>query len=83
MAYRIDFTPAADRQFRKLPHTLQLRIKPRIDALADKPRPRGVKRIVDGDLYWIRIGDYRVIYEIRDGEQVIEVAIVKHRREAY
>jgi mRNA interferase RelE/StbE len=83
MPYRIDFAPAASRQLRALPRLLQIRIGSRIDALATTPRPRGVKRLRVNTLYRIRIGDYRVMYNIKDDEQVIEVALVKHRREAY
>jgi len=82
VSYRILYTPAADRQFRRLPRDIMTRVAWRIDALATNPRPHGVKRLTDG-FYRLRVGSYRVIYNIVDGDQLIEVLIVKHRREAY
>jgi mRNA interferase RelE/StbE len=74
MAYRVEFSPRAERQFRDLPRQLQARLKPRFDALAEQPRPPGVEKLSDAeDLYRIRVGDYRVIYQIQDQALVILV----------
>lgn len=56
-----------------------------IQGLVAEPRPSGVKKLRDaaGDLYRIRIGDYRVIYEIDDAVIVVVIIRVRHRREAY
>ncbi len=65
--YRIEFAPAATRQFKKLPREVQVRISRRIDTLAERPRPDGVKKVeCEGSMYRIRVGDYRVIYKIVD-----------------
>jgi mRNA interferase RelE/StbE len=59
-------------------------LKARIDALAEDPRPQGIEKLsAEDNLYRIRSGDYRVIYEIRDAELLILVAKVGHRREVY
>jgi len=55
-----------------------------IGGLHDDPRPHGSKKIVGEQTAWrIRIGDYRVIYEIFDGELVVSVVRAGHRRDVY
>ncbi|HKP52834.1 MAG TPA: type II toxin-antitoxin system RelE/ParE family toxin [Chloroflexia bacterium] len=84
MTYTITFAKRAERQFRALPREVQVRLKARIDALAENSRPQGVEKLsAEDNLYRIRSGDYRVIYEIRDAELLILVAKVGHRREVY
>ncbi len=64
--YSIVFAPAALRQLRKLPTRDQKRIVREIETLEDDPRPPGVKKLIGKDDLWrIRIGDYRVVYEIK------------------
>jgi mRNA interferase RelE/StbE len=82
--YRILFAPAALRQFRKLSSQLQKRLRPHVDALADNPRPAGVVKLSGSDdIYRIRVGDYRIIYEIQDVGLVVLVLKVGNRREIY
>jgi mRNA interferase RelE/StbE len=84
MAYAIEFAPSAERAFRKLARDVQRRLRPRVDALADNPRPPGSKKLkAPVDLWRIRIGDYRVVYEIRDRILVVLVVRVAHRRDVY
>ena len=83
MAYRLEFSSAADRQFRKLPKEVQTRLKPHIDALANNPRPPGVEKLRGEEGYRLRVGDYRVLYEIHDDILLILVIKVDHRREVY
>ncbi|MEW6233865.1 MAG: type II toxin-antitoxin system RelE/ParE family toxin [Candidatus Omnitrophota bacterium] len=78
------FTPAAEKQFRKIPFHEQLRLKPHIDALAENPRPSGVKKLkAEVDRYRIHVGDCRIIYRIFDDILLITVVKIAHRREAY
>lgn len=82
--HRIQIGPSAVRQLRKLPTSVQERIAGRIEQLAIDPRPRGsIKLQGEDDLYRIRVGDYRVIYAIRDDELIVLVLRVGHRREVY
>jgi len=84
MAYKIAFSPRADRQFRDLPQKVQARLKPRIDALTNNPRPRGVEKLQGEDnFYRIRIGDYRIIYQVQDKILLILVVKIGHRRDVY
>ena len=52
--------------------------------LASNPRPSNCKKLVGGERDWrVRVGDYRVLYEIDDAEKSVRILNVKHRREAY
>ncbi|WP_414625276.1 type II toxin-antitoxin system RelE family toxin [Calothrix sp. CCY 0018] len=48
-----------------------------------EPRPNEVKKLQDDDLYRIRVGDYRIVYQIDDDIVLVSVVKVKHRREVY
>lgn len=58
-------------------------IKTAIASLADDPRPYGYKKLKGEDAYRIRVGDYRVIYEIDDGKIIVTVVSVGHRKAIY
>ena len=82
--YRVGFSRPAERQFRALPAEVRRRIAPRVDALADAPRPRGTEKLEGGeDLYRLRVGDHRILCEIREQVLLILVVRVAHRREVY
>ena len=83
MVYRIQFTPSAEREFLKLPKPLQGRLDLKIDALARNPRPGGVVKLAGQEAYRIRVGDYRVVYEIHDRVLVVLVLTVGHRGDVY
>ncbi|MBI3317960.1 MAG: type II toxin-antitoxin system RelE/ParE family toxin [Candidatus Omnitrophica bacterium] len=84
MRYTLEFKPSAAREFSKLPRPVQVSIRPRIDALVDNPRPHGVEKVAGGeDLFRIRAGDYRVVYQVQDDRLFILVVRVGHRREVY
>jgi mRNA interferase RelE/StbE len=55
-----------------------------VERLASVPRPPGCKKLVGGDKEWrIRIGDYRVVYEIDDAAKTVDVTRIAHRRDVY
>lgn len=77
MPYHILFTKAAQRQFNKLDNQVQAQLKPKIDALADAPRPPGyIKLHGVGDLYRIDSGNYRIVYSIEDKILTVEIVVV-------
>jgi len=82
--YRVALTSSADRELRSLPAQIVARIWPRIERLAVVPRPPGCKKLKTGDKQWrIRVGDYRLVYEIEDKAKTVDVTRVAHRREVY
>ena len=84
LTYSILFTAEARRQLKKLGKAVQVRLLEAIEALAILPRPSGMKKLKGGDgFYRIRVGDYRVVYQVNDGELLILVILVGNRRDIY
>lgn len=84
MSYRVEFTTAAARQVKKLPRPARDRVLDAIEDLSEDPRPHGAKKLVGEETAWrIRVGDYRVIYDIFDAEVTVTVVRAGHRREVY
>lgn len=84
--YEILFTPGARRDLVGLPVAAQRRISRAIDGLVADPRPSG-SRLLAGrpsERIWrLRVGEHRVLYEIRDARLLVLVIRVAHRRDAY
>ena len=84
MTHRIELSPSAVRQLKKLDIAARRRIQAAIETLAGEPRPAGAKKLVGGGGEWrVRTGDYRIVYEIHDGVLLVLVVAVGHRREIY
>ena len=84
MAHALDILPAARRQLSKLPRDAQPRVSAAIDALADDPRPHGYRKLLGRrDQYRIRVGDYRIIYEIHDDVLIVIVVEIGPRDSIY
>lgn len=84
MAYTVVLRPAAQRQLRKLQPDLQRRLVAEMEALAPNPRPPGCKKLAGAnDLYRIRAGDYRIVYQIADRVLIVEVVKIGHRSNVY
>ena len=82
--YTIEIAPAAERALKKLSTDIQKRIIKAFLKLEVEPRPSGVKKLSgEDDFYRIRVGDHRIVYQIRDNELVILFVSVAHRREVY
>lgn len=75
--------PKAERQFLRLDKSVQGRVAEMMSALRDIPRPHGCLKMKGGDSYRVRVGDYRVVYEIHDRTITVIVVKIAHRREAY
>ena len=83
-AYEVYLERTAEQDLKRLSARNFQRIIPHIKALAGNPRPVGCRKITGSKNDWrIRVGDYRVIYEIEDEEKVVRVMRVRHREKAY
>ena len=83
--YRIVFTGGASRAYNALSADVRKRIDKRLSVLQDNPRPPGIKALVGAaaGAYRLRVGDYRVLYEVHDDQVIVLVLMVGHRREVY
>lgn len=83
-SYRVELKPTAQKDFRKIPKKTLLRVLEGLEGLAQNPFPSQSIKLANADrLYRLRVGDYRVIYEVEAEASVITVHHVRHRREAY
>ncbi|MBF4563391.1 type II toxin-antitoxin system RelE/ParE family toxin [Microbacterium sp. VKM Ac-2870] len=83
-AYRVEFTTAAAKEVRKLEPQIRRRVLAAIANLETDPRPSGVRKLAGHESAWrVRIGDYRVLYEISNERVVVTVFRVAHRRAVY
>jgi mRNA interferase RelE/StbE len=84
MAYEIFIEKKAEKDLRRLPKNYQNKIIQKILHLKDNPKPIEARRITSSENYYrIRVGDYRIIYEINYKEKRINIFRVRHRKEAY
>jgi len=83
MAYFLNFSKQAFKELEKISEPHYSRIKKAIYDLADNPRPHGYKKLQGIDGYRIRVGDYRIIYDIFDNELVVEIITLGNRKDIY
>ena len=84
MVYRIEILPSAASDLARLEKKEQIRIVRKVNALTENPRPLGSKKLREEiDRWRIRVGDYRVIYDIKNKLVLISVVKIGHRREVY
>jgi mRNA interferase RelE/StbE len=83
MAHSIEYKESAKAELDKLPANIHRRTIKSISALKNNPRPHGCKKLTGREEYRIRVGDYRVIYEIHDTVLIVLVIKIAHRGKAY
>jgi mRNA interferase RelE/StbE len=82
--YRVLLERAAEKDLARLASEIHDRVIVAIRALAENPRPSGCRKLAGSKKDWrIRVGDYRVVYEIADEIRVVRINRVRHRREIY
>jgi mRNA interferase RelE/StbE len=85
--YRVEVSSAADRDLGKLKGRMQKqdfeRLREAVRGLAEEPRPHGVRRIKGADrAYRIRLGDFRIVYEVHDADHLVVLLQISRRTEA-
>lgn len=84
MPYSVLFTRRAERDLHALNLAVQRRLSERIDRLAEDPFPPGCRKLQAGEPYFrIRVGGYRVIYQVEGKRLIVIIVKIGHRREVY
>jgi mRNA interferase RelE/StbE len=82
MPYSVEIKPSALASLKRLPKGIAARISDKIEVLSKEPRPQGVEKLAgEENLYRIRMGDYRVVYQIQDKSWQVLVLRIGHRKE--
>ena len=82
--YELYIERTAEKDLRKLPPQYFNTVLTKIKALSNDPRPKGSRKIINSEKFWrIRIGAYRVLYEISDAEHSIKIYKIRHRKDVY
>ena len=83
MAYSVGVERRAQKQIARLSAEMQDRVEAALRALAEEPRPPGCRRLTNRGGWRIRVGDFRIVYEIDDDQRAVTVFRVGHRRDVY
>jgi mRNA interferase RelE/StbE len=84
MAYRVVITPTAVKERKRLDAETRQRIDAALRGLYENARPSGAKKLSGNKQDWrVRVGDYRILYEVDDAGNLITVWRIAHRREVY
>ena len=81
--YQIEIEASAQKTLKKLPESIRERIAKYIANLASNPRPAGCKKLKGHNKYRVRVGNYRIIYEIRDDILVVIIIKIGDRKDIY
>jgi mRNA interferase RelE/StbE len=82
--YQVEITSRAAKQLKKIPEDIKLRIEEKIQELAENPRPDGVVKLEDSeDTYRVRVGKYRILYEVKDDLLIVKIVKIGHRKDVY
>ena len=84
MKYVVEISATARKQLKRIPKSYKKKILDKIDSLSHHPRPFGYKKLFYYTEYFrVRVGNYRIIYTISDGQLLVVIVEVTDRRDAY
>ena len=82
--YEVLLERRAERDLKRLSAEVFHRIIPHLKALSEDPKPSGCRKLTGSKSDWrIRVGHYRIIYEIDEREKIVKVMRIRHRKQAY
>jgi mRNA interferase RelE/StbE len=82
--YLVEFSSTARKDILLLPFEIQINMEIIFDRLIYQPRPRGCQKMKDRENTWrMRVGRYRILYEIDDCTKTITVFRIRHRKDVY
>ncbi|MCI5148618.1 MAG: type II toxin-antitoxin system RelE/ParE family toxin [Candidatus Electrothrix sp. MAN1_4] len=83
-SFRLEWRGPATKELRKIDRKVIPRIVAAVEQLADEPHPTGSKKLQGTEsIYRIRVGNYRIVYEVNSAEVVIIIVRVRHRKDVY
>jgi mRNA interferase RelE/StbE len=83
-SYRIEWKASASRELKRVDRSIVPRIVEAVGQLAENPFPQGCRKLQGGgNNYRIRVGDYRVVYQVADQCLTVVIVRVRHRKDAY
>lgn len=83
-SFQVEWKSSAQKELRKLPPDVIQKIFIEVDLLSEEPFPSGCRKLVGSEQTWrIRVGNYRIIYNVFSSMLVIEIVRVAHRKDAY
>lgn len=83
--YRLQIKESALKELKKIPYRIRCQIDEKLQRLVQNPERRDldIKKMKGHDLYRMRSGDYRIIYQKQDAQLIILIVTVGHRKEVY
>jgi mRNA interferase RelE/StbE len=82
--YSVSLARSARKELERLPDQIANKILDKLAELAANPRPVGVTKLHGQKNLWrLRAGDYRIVYSINDVSRIVDISIIRHRREVY
>jgi mRNA interferase RelE/StbE len=82
-SYSIEIKRSAAKEIEKLPADMVRSLVEKIGMLSEEPRPQGCKKLSGEEKYRIRVGNYRILYEVMDMHLIVYMVKVSHRKEMY
>lgn len=83
MSFSVRIKKSAEKEFTRLPEENKKKVSEAILSLEINPRPNNSKKLRQRPEFRIRVGDYRIIYEIDEKQRIVTVSIIGHRKEVY
>jgi mRNA interferase RelE/StbE len=82
--FEIQFASSAAKEFRNLPSEIKKRAIAKIDILSSNPFPKEIKKLKGkNNFYRLRVGAYRIVYELHQDDKMILITRIRHRRDVY
>jgi mRNA interferase RelE/StbE len=81
--WRVDLDRRAERELQHLPDAVLQRIADRLTQLEENPFPRGSKKLKGGGGYRLRVGDYRVLYDVFPAKRTVVIYACRHLKHVY
>jgi len=83
-SFNLQWRTSTKKDLRRIPRDAISRIVAEVAKLADEPLPRGSEKLTGSErTYRIRVGDYRIVYELLRDTKVVEIQRVRHRKDVY